>query len=107
MACGADGVVLKTAPVPELLGAIRAVARGGFVVDPDVARSPAGGALLTVRETDVLQLLAEGLGNHEISERLFISSSTVKRHVENIARKLGVSHRGGMVAEAFRRGLLA
>ena len=106
---GADGIMLKTAPVPALLEAIAEVAEGRFVVDADLgdSRTAPGGAVLSQREGEVLRLLAAGQSNKEIGLALSVAQATAKRHVENIARKLGASHRSALVAEAFRRGFVA
>jgi len=104
--CGVTGVVLKNAPVPEVLDAICTVARGDGVVGLDLCT--AGDTLgLSAREREVVRLLADGLTNRDISRRLFISIGTTKRHVENIARKLGTNTRAAAAAEAIRRGLVA
>jgi ATP/maltotriose-dependent transcriptional regulator MalT len=66
-----------------------------------------GPAGLTAREIEVLRLVADGLNNQVIAERLFLSEHTVHRHVANIFNKLSVSSRAAAVAEAARRGLLA
>jgi DNA-binding NarL/FixJ family response regulator len=104
--CGVNGVVLKNAPVPEVLEAICTVARGDAVVGRDLC-ADAGTLQLSVREREVVRLLADGLTNRDISRRLFISVGTTKRHVENIARKLGTNTRAAAAAEAIRRGLVA
>jgi len=73
--------------------------------DPEpISRSRNGG--LTKREVEVLRLVAEGLNNQTIGERLFVSDHTVHRHLANILRKLSVSTRAAAVAQAARRGLL-
>ena len=61
---------------------------------------------LTAREIEVLRLVADGLSNQTIAERLFVSEHTVHRHVANILNKLSVSSRAAAVAQAARRGLL-
>ena len=61
---------------------------------------------LTRREIEVLRLVAEGLNNQTIAERLFVSDHTVHRHLANILNKLDVSTRAAAVAQAVRRGLL-
>jgi DNA-binding NarL/FixJ family response regulator len=66
-----------------------------------------GPAGLTAREVEVLRLVADGLNNQVIAERLFLSEHTVHRHVANIFNKLSVSSRAAAVAQAARRGLLA
>jgi len=68
--------------------------------------SPAiGSSGLTKREIEVLRLVAEGMNNQSIAERLFVSDHTVHRHLANILRKLSVSTRAAAVAQAARRGL--
>ena len=71
---------------------------------PKPSSSPAG---LTGREIEVLRLVADGLNNQVIAERLFLSEHTVHRHLANIFNKLSVSSRAAAVAQAARRGLLA
>ena len=71
------------------------------------ASVPAATAGLTAREREVLRLVADGLNNQEIAERLFVSEHTIHRHVANIFGKLSVSSRAAAVAQAARRGLLA
>ncbi len=106
LALGVDGIVLKTAPVPEVLDAIATVARGEIALGNDVG-VPSESSRLSAREREILRLMSEGLSNREISQTLFISVATTKTHLENIARKLGTSHRAAAVAEAIRRGLVA
>ena len=109
---GATGYLLKDAPRPELLRAVRAAARGEAVLSPPVAarlmsrvRAPGAGPL-SQRELEVLELVAAGTTNREAATRLFITEATVKSHLLNIYTKLGVSDRAAAVAEAFNRGLL-
>ena len=71
---------------------------------PARARSDSG---LTAREVEVLRLVAQGLTNQDIAEKLFVSDHTVHRHLANILNKLSVSSRAAAVAQAARRGLLA
>jgi DNA-binding NarL/FixJ family response regulator len=106
LASGVDGIVLTNAPVPEVLTAISTVARGDVVVGRDLC-ARAGGARLSVREHEVVRLMADGMSNRDISRNLCISIGTTKRHVENIARKFGTSTRAAAAAEALRRGLVA
>jgi ATP/maltotriose-dependent transcriptional regulator MalT len=70
------------------------------------AERPGAAAGLSPREMDVLRLIAEGLSNQAIGERLFVSEHTVHRHVANILNKLSVSSRAAAVAQATRRGLI-
>lgn len=110
---GARGYVLKHTSRDELVGAIRRVAGGGHyfgeeVIGALITRDPpqAGPAVLTVRELEILRPLAAGLTNKDIGERLYLSPETVKTHLGNIYRKLGVEGRAHAVAVALRRGLL-
>ncbi len=105
LACGVNGVMLKSAPVPEVLDAISEVAQGGFVLGCDLA-PPSESSRLSPREREILRLLAAGMSNREISQSLSISVGTTKSHLESISRKLGTSHRAAAVAEAIRRGLV-
>ncbi len=98
-----------------LVAALRAAALGLVVLDLVLAEAalvvhadpPADpGALLTPRETDVLRLLAEGLANKTIAQRLDISEHTVKFHVNALLRKLDAQSRTEAVIEATRRGLI-
>ena len=112
---GAAAFLTKASTLDQICDAIVAVARGETVLAPEVQsglvrelrerdRPPA--SLLSDRETQVLSLIAEGLSNPEIGERLFISSSTVKTYVKSLLDKLGVTDRAAAVAEAMRRGLI-
>jgi DNA-binding NarL/FixJ family response regulator len=109
---GASGYLLKDASPKELADAVRAAARGGTVLAPSVAstlvrqmRSPAPPAL-SVRETEVLRLVAAGLTNADIGRRLFISEATVKTHLLRVFNKLDVADRTAAVTTAMRHGLL-
>jgi DNA-binding NarL/FixJ family response regulator len=114
---GASGFLLKSAPPRDLAGAIRTVTAGQSLLAPEITRRmieefvrqpppasgpPAAIADLTSRELEVLRLLAEGLRNAEIAERLFLSERTVAHHVSAVLRKLGVQTRGQAAAEAAR-----
>lgn len=111
---GARGYVVKDVDTTELVRAIRAVSRGESAFDSRsasaVVRSLNGQGStadrLTDRELEVLRLLATGLSNNSIGTRLFISATTVKFHVSNIMRKLGVSRRAEAVYAAGKRGLI-
>lgn len=122
---GASGFLLKDARANELIGAVRAVADGDSVMAPSVTmrlidrlRVPeneperragldllTGASQLTERELEVLRLIAEGLSNAEIGERLFLAESTVKTHVGRILAKLGLRDRVHAVIYAYEAGL--
>lgn len=108
---GATGYLLKDAPPDELAAAVRTAAAGKSALAPEIAqrlmdrvRTPA--EVLSLREVEVLQLVAEGLSNQQVSERLFLSQATVKSHLVHIYTKLGVDSRTAAVATATARGLL-
>ncbi len=111
---GARGYVVKDVDTTELVQAIVTVSRGGSAFDPRstsvVLRAVSGEASatesLTDRERDVIRLLAKGYSNKKIGQTLFISESTVKFHIRNIIRKLGVSKRTDAVYTASKRGLI-
>lgn len=111
---GADGFLLKGVTADQLVDAITRVAAGETVVDPEfmpaLLDQIAGGghesAQPTVREMEVLSLVADGMTAHEAAGRLGVSGRTVQKHLENLYRKLGVSNRAELVQQAFRRGLL-
>jgi DNA-binding NarL/FixJ family response regulator len=110
---GAQGYVLKSASRSELVAAIRRVAAGGQSFDEVVVRAfltekekAASAELLTERETEILRLIATGCRNQSIAEQLYMSVSTVKGHLDDAYRKLGVSDRAHAVAVALRLGLL-
>jgi DNA-binding NarL/FixJ family response regulator len=108
---GATGYLLKDAPPEELAAAIRAAAKGDTVLAPPVAarllgRSRSGRPVLSPRELEILELLAKGLPNRQISKRLFISEATVKTHLVHIYDKLGVDSRTSAIAAAMQTGLI-
>jgi DNA-binding NarL/FixJ family response regulator len=117
---GASGFLLKNAPPEELLTAIRAVASGDAVVAPRITRRlldrfaghlapPRDSSLLcqlTDRERQVLMLVAHGLSNAEIAERLFVTEATVKTHVGRVLTKLGLRDRVQVVVMAYETGLV-
>ncbi len=123
---GASGYLLKTAPLEEVVRAIREVYVGHSVLDPAVARKVVSlmtsdrqqgkpmeidqetvkNAGLTKREMEVLRMLAEGLSNKEIASRLYISPRTVQTHLSNIFSKMNVSSRTEAVLKALREGWL-
>ena len=119
---GASGFLLKDVPPEELLFAIRAVHSGDAVVAPSTTRrlidrfapmlsageSAAASELaeLTDREREVLILVAQGLSNGELAQRLFVSEATVKTHVGRILAKLGLRDRVQAVVYAYENGLV-
>ena len=110
---GALGVLLRGVDAERLLAALRAVATGLGAFDPALLRTllaaraaPQDGPLLTPRETEVLSLMAEGLSNKLIADRLKISEHTAKFHVNAILTKLDAETRTEAVVSAARRGLL-
>jgi ATP/maltotriose-dependent transcriptional regulator MalT len=88
------------------LGVVRETARARRLLDASGAARSSELASVTAREREVLSLLATGLTNREIAERLVVSEHTVHRHVTNILRKLGLSSRTAAAAHAVRHGLL-
>lgn len=110
MDAGADGYLLKDAPLPELVAAVRAVARGEGAVDPRIERrlqSQPSPEHLTSREREVLALVAAGRTNAAIASELFLSQATVKTHLVHVFAKLGASSRTDAVARARALGVLA
>ena len=115
---GASAYVLKGAPTDELIDAVHAVRRGEVYLSsslPEALRSAsvedvsdAGGRyeMLTDREREVLQLIAEGYTSQEIGERLFISRRTVDKHRENLMAKLELHNHTELVRFALQRGLI-
>lgn len=115
VAAGARGALLRETDGPALLTALRAVAQELVVIDPSfapaVVSARSGGRDapaddLTPREREVLQLLAEGLPNKQIAQRLRISEHTVKFHVNTIFSKVGAHSRTEAVTRAARLGLI-
>ena len=110
---GAMGVLLRNVDGARLVAGLRAVASGLSVFDPALLRgvlgaraAPSEAYALTPREAEVLSLLAEGLSNKSIAERLKISEHTAKFHVNAILNKLGAETRTEAVVLAARSGLL-
>ncbi|MCS7039170.1 MAG: response regulator transcription factor [Anaerolineae bacterium] len=119
---GALGYLLKDVSVHDLVEAIRTVMAGGVLIEPSVARkvvaelarlrpTPSSPARLpeplSEREHEVLRLLAEGLTNREIAERLYLAEGTVKNYVTNILNKIGARDRTQAALRARELGLLA
>lgn len=117
---GASGFLLKDAPASDLLHAVRVVAAGEALLAPavtrrlieDFVRRPRSGVKpptlrgLTPRETEVLQLIAQGLSNQEIAGALVVAEETVKTHVGRILAKLGLRDRAQAVVAAYESGLV-
>jgi two-component system response regulator DevR len=115
---GAAGYVLKQIDGTSLLSGIRAVVQGHSLIDPSVAvrvidrmrngqsAGPAEFASLTPQEKKILSLIAEGLTNRQIGERMFLAEKTVKNHVTNVLAKLGVERRtqAAILASKLRHG---
>lgn len=107
---GARGYALKEGASDELLEAIRVVARGGTYIDPrlrqafltcqDAGRPP----MLSAREREIMELLAEGLTSDEVASSLVLSAETVKTHVRNAISKLQARNRVHAIAIALRAG---
>jgi DNA-binding NarL/FixJ family response regulator len=103
---GASGVVLKQAPLGDVLRALHVALDGGMYVDPALSRlsgvpetSP-----LTEREGEVLELIADGLSYAEIGERLGIGGETARTHLKKASQRLGALTRTQAVASALRLG---
>lgn len=116
---GASGYLLKDRPRSELIKAIKGTVKGNSFVDPAVAgkllgqiaqnnlpRQPAPEISLSERETEVLQLLAQGFTNADIAQRLYLSEGTVRNYTSAIFAKLNVSDRTQAVVLALRYGLV-
>ena len=118
---GASGFLLKRTPAEDLIDGVRVVAKGDALLSPSItrrmigefARRPAAEKRslselddLTGREREVMQLIAQGLSNHEIAEKLFLSEGTVKTHIKRIFYKLGLRDRTQAVILAYDVGLV-
>lgn len=110
---GAQGFVLKDSDSAALAGAIRQVVAGDPYVDPRLApdflrqlQRPRQGSVLSAREREILQMLADGYSNREVAERLVVSIETVKTHVKHILAKLEAEHRTQAVAIGIRQSLI-
>jgi len=121
LSAGASGFLLKDATADELVSAVRVVARGDSLLAPQVTgrlireftrqrrnrpEPHAGLTTLTARETEVLVLVAGGLSNSEIAERLVVSEHTVKTHLARVFIKLGLRDRAQAVVLAYESGLV-
>ncbi|WP_340681577.1 response regulator transcription factor [Amycolatopsis coloradensis] len=113
---GGAGLLLKSGLLDELVTAIRTIAAGDMVIDPDLlsgalamlgAGSPGGlGPVLTLRERQVLGLIADGVGTDRIAEELRLARNTVRNHVQRILVKTGTHSKLEAVAHARKNGLL-
>jgi two-component system, NarL family, response regulator NreC len=112
---GVRGYVLKSQAPPDLLQAIREVCRGSTYISPVISemvveayrtKSDAGDEPLSLREREVLQLIAEGKTNKEIAQILDLSFKTVDSHRSHLMEKLNVRGTAGLVRYAVRRGLI-
>ncbi len=107
---GAKGYILKEAPHDTLVRAIEKVAGGDSFIDPALMPAFLSGKdredMLTAREREILQLLADGMSNADVAPRLFISQETVKSHVRHILAKLEADTRTHAVAIALRDAII-
>jgi DNA-binding NarL/FixJ family response regulator len=102
MRLGASGFVLKTAPIDELIDAIRRAAAGGLAF----GRRPDGAVRLSERELDVIRLVVDGRSNDEIGARLGIGAKTVESHLRRLFERLDVASRTELATRALREGWL-
>jgi DNA-binding NarL/FixJ family response regulator len=110
LSAGASGIVLKEAPLIDLIRALNSALEGRAYVDPGLATAatspPGRSRALTAREIDVLALLAEGLSYEQIGLRLAISGETVRTHVRKATDRLGAGTTTEAVATALRKRLI-
>ncbi|MDR3617308.1 MAG: response regulator transcription factor [Candidatus Obscuribacterales bacterium] len=125
LAAGADGYCLKDASADSLAGAIRAVSGGATWLDQAIAKRVLRASVgtqskapvkaekkndkfaLSARQTEILELLVEGLSNQQMADRLFVSNETIKTHMRHIMEKLAVADRTQAAVKALREGLLS
>jgi DNA-binding NarL/FixJ family response regulator len=118
---GANGYILKGAPVDKIVYAIKSIHKGGSFIQPSLARIllkyfklPENRNMfpeeekikLTKREQETLQLIAKGFSNSEIADILKISKSTVRTHLEHIYQKMEVTNRVEAITEGYKRGMV-
>ena len=116
---GAHGYMLKDSPPSELVTAIETVHQGGTFFSPKISeavmseyvksvrtRGKKGSVELSRRETEVLALIAEGLGNKEIAAKLFVSVRTIETHRERIIKKLDIHTVAGLTRYALTKGIV-
>lgn len=116
LAAGADAYCLKSADPERIAGAVRIAAEGGAYFDPRIAHivlqrfgsgtRDGSSSPLSQRETEILRLVADGIGNAEIAQRLHIGLGTVKGHVRDILEKLAASDRTHAAVVALRKGYI-
>lgn len=119
LSAGANGIVLKIAGADELLAAVKTVSAGEKYISAEVRQTldhgkenggtfsaTASGEQLTAREIEIITLIADGLTNSEIGDKLFISPRTVDTHRTNIFRKLGVANAAELIRYAFKNKLI-
>ncbi len=114
MEAGAAGFIAKTQRLDDVIEGVRAAAQGESVVNarlltrllPRLHRQSGGGAVLTEREREILDLLARGLPNADIAQQLTISVHTVRNHVANLSAKLGAHSKLEVLSIAVRDGLV-
>jgi DNA-binding NarL/FixJ family response regulator len=126
IASGAAGYLLKGTPATKIVDAIKDVAEGGAVIQPNLARAllklvtaprkptatipeynPNAVTSLTTRELEILQIISKGLSNNEAASVLNLSKATIRTHLEHIYEKLDVSNRVEAVTEGLREGLIS
>ncbi|HZG88430.1 response regulator transcription factor [Paenibacillus sp.] len=117
---GAEGYLLKAIDTKDLVAGVRVVAHGGTLITQEIAKalfaghiqkssggeSPSEKYMLSKRETEILQCLADGLSNEAIAEKLFLSMGTVKNYISNLYAKLDVAGRAEAVRKARTEELL-
>jgi NarL family two-component system response regulator LiaR len=121
LTAGADAYCVKTSEPERIVDAVHLAAQGGAYFDPQIAQivlahvagrdqgdvsQAASDSPLTPRETDVLRLIAEGRGNNEIAEQLYIGYGTVKGHIRDILEKLSAADRTQAAVMALRKGYI-
>lgn len=118
LAAGADAYCVKASEPSGVVTAVKVAADGGAYFDPNIAHvvlralgspkspTPPKDSPLTPRELEILRLIADGVGNVEIAERLHLGLGTVKGHVRDILEKLSASDRTQAAVNALRRGLI-
>jgi len=120
MKAGASGYLLKSSPPEQLINAVRVVAAGDALLAPSITRqlideytnrprpstAPAEFNQLTDRETEVVLLVASGLSNGEIAEKLFVAESTIKSHINKVLAKLEARDRVQLVIKTYESGFV-